>query len=101
MAQSTSTRIIHSVILKLKQGSNENAFFEAAKKLSSIPGVEKFECLKQTSKKNKFELGLSMEFENQKVYDLYNSHPDHVAFIQHVWLKEVEDFMEIDYNVIK
>lgn len=104
MAQSTDTRIRHTVVFKLKHANGskeEQNFLNAAKKLVAIPGVEKFECLRQISKKNKFEYGLSMEFANQQVYDQYNNHPDHVRFVQEIWLKEVEDFMEIDYQVIK
>lgn len=100
MAQSNDSGIRHSVIFKLKHpnGSQaEKAFLAAAKQLSSIPGVEKFECLKQVSKKNKFDFGLSMEFANHKVYDAYNNHPDHIAFVQQRWMKEVDDFLEIDY----
>ena len=104
MTQLTPTRIHHSVFFKLKhpKGSQlEQEFLGAAKKLAAIPGVEKFECLKQISKKTKFELGLSMEFANQQLYHTYNNHPDHVAFIQNHWLKEVEGFLEIDYEVLK
>jgi hypothetical protein len=104
MAQSNPPRIHHSVFFKLKhpKGSQlEQSFFAAAKKLAAIPGVEEFERLKQISKKNKFEFGLSMEFANQQLYDTYNNHPDHVAFIQNHWLKEVEDFLEIDYELLK
>jgi len=102
MAQE-STRIRHTVVFKLKHppGSQEQKdFLVAAKKLSGIPGVEKFECLKQVSMKNKFEYGLSMEFANQHDYDQYSHHPDHVYFVQNIWTKEVEDFLEIDYKVI-
>ena len=67
----------------------------------SIPGVQNFESLKQTSKKNKFEYGLSMEFATQQLYDAYSSHPDHVQFIQQYWLNYVEDFLEIDYELLK
>jgi len=104
MAESNPPRIHHSVFFKLKhsKGSQlEQEFLEAAKRLAAIPGVEKFECLKQISKKNKFEFGLSMEFANQQLYDTYNNNPDHVAFIQNRWLKEVEDYLEIDYEVLK
>ena len=104
MTQSNLARTYHSVFFKLKhpKGSQlAQAFLAAAKKLAAIPGVEKFECLKQISKKNKFEFGLSMEFANQQLYDSYNNHPDHVAFIQNHWLKEVEDFLEIDYEILK
>lgn len=101
MARSDTTGIQHSVIFKLKcakDSAEEQDFFKAAKKLANIPGVEKFECLKQISRKNKFEYGLSMEFANQELYDQYNNHPDHVAFIQQNWLPSVTDFMEIDYE---
>lgn len=95
--------IIHSVIFKLKhpKGSKEESqFLENAKKLVSIPGVQNFQCLKQVSTKNKFEFGLSMQFENEELYQQYNNHPDHVYFVQQYWLNEVEDFMEIDYTPI-
>jgi hypothetical protein len=103
MPQSNATSIRHTVVFKLKHrqdGAKEQDFLEAARKLAAIPGVENFECLKQISRKNNFEFGLSMEFANQQLYDQYNNHPDHVAFIQQRWLKEVEDFLEIDYQVI-
>ena len=72
MKQSNLTRTYHSVFFKLKhpKGSQlEQAFLAAANKLAAIPGVEKFKCLKQISKKNKFEFGLSMEFANRQLYD--------------------------------
>lgn len=96
--------IRHSVIFKLKYPENSpeaKEFFIAAKKLANIPGVQNFECLKQTSKKNKFDYGLSMEFANQQLYDAYSNHVDHVQFIQQYWLKYVEDFLEIDYEPLK
>src|SRR5687767_2268245 len=102
MAQN-STIIRHTVVFKLKlpkDSQGEKNFFSAAKKLASIPGVEHFECLKQVSKKNKFDFGLSMEFANQQLYDKYNNHPSHVAFIQEHWLTGVEDFLEIDYKLL-
>jgi len=104
MAQTSSTRIRHTVAFKLthpKGSAGEKDFLIAIRKLADIPGVEKFECMKQVSKKNKYEFGVSMEFANQKAYDEYNTHPDHVAFVQNRWLKEVEDFLEIDYEVVK
>lgn len=103
MTLSNSTRIRHTVVFKLNHANGspeERAFLIAAKGLSSIAGVEKFECLKQVSKKNKFEFGLSMEFANQDSYDHYNNHPEHLDFVQRIWLNEVEDFIEIDYIVI-
>lgn len=93
--------IQHSVIFKLKhpKGSpEEKTFLEAALKLSAIRGVLKFECRRQTSKKNNFDYGISMEFDTQKAYDEYSNHPDHVAFVQLFWMKYVADFLEIDYE---
>lgn len=95
--------IRHSVILKLKADINpadKQAFFTAVDKLAVIPDVQKFEFLKQISPKNKFEYSISMEFDNQEKYDSYSNHPEHVAFIQNFWMKNVEDFLEIDYTQI-
>lgn len=90
----------HSVILKLKSSLTEDekqAFFEAVDDLANIPHVQKFEVLKQISPKNKFEYGISMEFETQDQYDTYSNHPQHVAFVENFWMQNVEDFLEIDY----
>lgn len=95
--------IRHSVILKLKSdisSEDKQAFFDAVDRLAIIPDIEKFEVLKQVSSKNKFEYGISMEFENQEQYDIYSNHAEHVAFIQNFWMKSVEDFLEIDYTLI-
>ena len=93
--------IRHSVILKLKSDINsadKQAFFDAVDKLAVIQDVQKFEVLRQISPKNKFEYGISMEFDNQEQYDSYSNHPERVAFIQDFWMKNVEDFLEIDYT---
>ena len=95
--------IRHSVILKLKADLNsadKQAFFDAVDKLAAIPDVQKFEVLKQISPKNKFEYGISMEFDNQEQYDIYSNHADHHTFIQNFWIKSVEDFLEIDYVLL-
>jgi hypothetical protein len=100
MPQTSSKRIRHTVVFKLKHpagSAEEKAFLDAIKKLDNIPGVENLELLKQISKKNTYDFGLSMEFANQEAYDGYNNHPDHVAFVQNIWMKEVEDFLEIDF----
>ena len=90
--------IRHSVIFKFKDSAEKKAFFIAANKLADIPGVQQLEVLKQTSKKNKFEYGISMLFANNELYEKYNNHPEHLKFVQEYWLKEVEDFLEIDYE---
>lgn len=91
----------HSVILKLKSDistEEKQAFFEAVDALATLPNVQKFEVLKQISPKNKFEYGISMEFDSQEEYDTYSNHPQHVAFIENWWIPNVEDFLEIDYQ---
>ena len=95
--------IRHTVIFRLKHGRNspeEKAFLEAAKGLTKIPGVEKFERLRQVSVKNGYNFGLSMEFRDQAAYDVYNDHPLHVAFVRDRWMKEVAEFLEIDYEAL-
>jgi len=92
--------IRHTVIFVLKHAHGslqEKAFLRDAKVLKEIPGVEKFEQLKQVSKKNDYQFGFSMEFKDQAAYEGYNVHPKHVAFVQDRWEREVERFLEIDY----
>ena len=91
--------IRHIVPFRLKhaKGSTEEAAFLAANRtLSSIPGVEQFELLRQISPKNNFDFCVLMAFADQAAYQAYNNHPDHIAFVQTRWLPEVADFMEID-----
>jgi quinol monooxygenase YgiN len=95
--------IRHTVVFRLKHApgsAEERDFLEAAQKLVAIAGVEKFEALRQTSVKNPYNFGLSMEFASQEVYDFYNQHPDHVSFVQGRWIPEVAEFMEIDYVAV-
>ena len=92
--------IRHTVVFRLKHAAGsaaEKRFLEAALVLVGIPGVERFEQLKQVSKKNDYHFGFSMEFTDQAAYTRYDQHPDHVAFVQEKWVPEVAAFMEIDY----
>ena len=92
--------ITHSVFFKLnhEKGSDaETAFLDKARELACIPGVVNFQVLEETSPKNSFDFGLSMEFADQAAYEAYNHHPDHIAFVQNSWLKEVAEFQEIDH----
>ena len=95
--------IRHTVAFTLKhpKGSpEEKSFLDAGKALADIPGVEKFEQLRQVSPKNDFHFGYSMEFADQAAYGVYNEHPDHVAFVRDRWVPEVESFQEIDYTAV-
>ena len=92
--------IRHTVVFRLKHppGSpEEKAFLVAAKGLAAIPGVEKFEQLREVSPKNGYAFGFSMEFADQAAYDLYSEHPEHIAFVEGRWMPEVAEFLEIDY----
>ena len=93
--------IRHTVVFKFKPSVDSIAaqnFFVAAKRLATIHGVQNFESLRQTSKKNDYEFGLSMEFANETIYEQYNKDPLHEQFIQQYWLPSVAEFMEIDYE---
>ena len=93
--------IRHTVVFRLKHVAGspaEAAFLKDALLLESIPGVEKFERLRQVSPKNDYRFGFSMEFADQAAYSGYNDHPDHVAFVRDRWIPEVEAFLEIDYT---
>ncbi|WP_395749339.1 Dabb family protein [Prosthecobacter sp.] len=92
--------IRHTVAFRLKHPSGsaaEQDFLRAACALAKIEGVQKFECLRQTSLKNSFTFGLSMEFANEAAYAFYSEHPEHSRFVQERWIPEVAEFMELDY----
>jgi hypothetical protein len=93
--------IRHNVVFKLKHApDSEEAerFLDATLELQKIPGVTCFERLRQTSGKNPFAFGLSMEFADQDAYQLYCDHPIHSKFVGEWWIPHVADFMEIDYH---
>jgi hypothetical protein len=93
--------IRHTVAFRLKHppgSAEEKKFLADARELAKIPGVEKFEQLRQVSRKNDYRFGFSMEFADEAAYQGYNEHPAHVAFVRDRWMKEVEAFLEIDYE---
>ncbi len=92
--------IRHTVAFRLihPEGSAEEAsFLDAAGLLCRIPGVEHWETLRQVGAKNDYRFGLSMEFADQRAYDCYTEHPEHVDFVANRWMPEVAAFVEIDY----
>ena len=101
MASLAPGRIRHTVVFVLShpEGSPEEAdFLATAARLAAIPGVDAFEILRETSPKNDYRFGISMEFADRAAYEAYNGHPDHVAFVQGRWIPEVADFLEVDYE---
>lgn len=92
--------IRHTVAFRLKHPTGspeETSFLEAGTALAGIPGVEKFEQLRQVSPKNDFHFGYSMEFADAAAFQVYNDHPVHVAYVRDRWVPEVEAFAETDY----
>jgi hypothetical protein len=91
--------IRHTVAFRLRHsaGSPEEAALPAeARGLANIPGVENSsssaaEC------QELLPLRLLDGVRRPAVYDGYNIHPFHVAFVRDRWVPEVEEFLEIDY----
>jgi heme-degrading monooxygenase HmoA len=95
--------IKHTVTFKLKysKGSEEEGvFLKAATQLKTIPGIKNFECLRQISAKSHFEYALSMNFDSIETYNTYSEHPEHTAFVRKYWAAYVEDFLELDYELM-
>jgi hypothetical protein len=98
----TSGTIQHMVIFDLKHEKGsvaEGKFLADAKSiLTRIPVVGDFRVLDQVSPKNDYDFGFSMVFTNRSDFETYNNHPDHVAFVENRWKKEVARFLEIDFQ---
>jgi heme-degrading monooxygenase HmoA len=93
--------IRHTVSFTLRHGRGsalEKAFLDDAKALADIPGVTKFEQLRQVSMKNGYRFGFSMEFADRAAFAAYDAHPVHAAFVRDRWIPEVADFLETDYE---
>ena len=54
-----------------------------------------FEVLRQVGHKSEFSHGLSMYFDDDADNDTYLDHPDHLAFVNDVWLPNVADFLDL------
>lgn len=77
---------------------SETEFLQAAQKLADIPVVNNFKCLRQISKKNIYDFGLSMEFASIDDYQTYNDQPDHVQFVENRWIPEVTDTISMEFG---
>ena len=96
-------RIRHTVAFALihPEGSTrERDFLDAAEGLATVPGVESFQLLSEVSPKNRYTIGISMQFDEQASYSRYNEHPDHVRFVEERWMSEVSEFLELDYAAL-
>jgi hypothetical protein len=94
--------IRHTVVFRLRhpEGSPGEADFlaTAREQLAVIPGVERFEVLRETGSQGSYRHSLSMEFADRHAYAAYNAHPRHTAFVQGRWIPEVEEFLELDFE---
>lgn len=94
--------IQHMVIFNLPypEGSEKAKKFlqDGTTILTGIPVVQNFQAFNQVSQKNDYQYGFSMVFANREDYSTYNNHPSHVAFVQDRWVKEVTEFLEIDFE---
>ncbi|WP_108822271.1 Dabb family protein [Dysgonomonas sp. Marseille-P4361] len=93
--------IQHTVMFNLKHEANsaeEKLFLEDGQRiLSTLPTVKNFEVKRQISSKNEYKFYFTMLFEDEKAYEAYNSHPEHVKFVKERWETEVIDFLEADF----
>jgi Stress responsive A/B Barrel Domain len=94
--------IRHTVVFRLRHepGSEAESGFlwSASEQLEPIPGVERFEVLRQVGGQSEFRFSLSMEFADAAAYAAYNQHPSHTAFVRDRWIPEVEQFLELDFE---
>ena len=94
--------IQHMVIFDLKHEKGSamaEQFLKDGKQiLSRLSVVQHFQVFNQVSLKNDYTYGFSMVFAGQMAYDTYNNHPDHIAFVEDRWKKEVSRFLEIDFK---
>jgi hypothetical protein len=95
--------IEHTVTFRLRHAPGspaESAFLAAAHELAAIPGVRDFAIRRQVSPKYDHSFGITMRFADQAAYDLYNSHPLHMAFVRDRWASEVAVFQEADFVLL-
>jgi hypothetical protein len=48
---------------------------------------------------NNFYFGIFMKFKHKKLQEQYTNYWEYFQFVQHNWLKEVEDFLKLDYEL--
>jgi hypothetical protein len=94
----------HMVIFDLKheKGSAmaEKFLKDGQQILSQLPVVQNFQVFNQVSLKNDYSYGFSMVFADKTADETYKNHPNHVAFVENRWKKEVTRFLEIDFKSI-
>lgn len=93
--------IQHTVVFRLTHAPGsvaEQEFLDTGRTtLTAIPGVADFVVNEQVSPKSDLRWQFSMTFADQSLYDAYNTHPAHVAFVEQRWQTEVAAFQEYDF----
>jgi hypothetical protein len=80
-------------------GAGADAFFAKAEALLwPIPHASGVARYSQTNAMCPYEYGFSFDFATQGDYDAYNTHPDHIRFVEEWWKTQVSGFMEIDFS---
>jgi len=99
--------ITHVVVFWTNQPYEDSAaaLYERAKKLQSIPGVENFRCgcpvpSPRGSVDDSFQVALSMDFKDQATADAYQSHPDHVDFVENGFKKFASRVVIYDFETV-
>ena len=75
--------IRHNVVFGLvhAEGSpEEEAFFEAARRLAEIPVVRNFQLFREVNPRNDQRFAASMDFADLDAFRAYSAHPIHDAF---------------------
>ncbi len=90
----------HMVVFNLKYPKDDprtSDFFQTVERIfPHLPVVKNFMICREISPKNGFDYGLSFDFLTQSDYDAYNRIPEHLAFIEECWNRDVANFLEID-----
>ena len=101
-AAMTDERIRHIVLFSLRPeiGETEAGTFLAYTRqvLASIPGVEKVNVFCQINPQNDYPFGVSMEFADPAVYEVFKIHPTHMQFLEEQWNNKVERYFITDFK---
>ena len=105
IANETATRIVHVVLVWLKEPGNEDhisRIIDATRTFSNIPGVEEVSVGKPVPSERRgvddsFDVGLYMIFSSQAAMEEYLVHPDHVAAQQTILRPLVRKVIVYDF----
>ncbi|WP_309398075.1 Dabb family protein [Cerasicoccus maritimus] len=98
--------ITHVVVFWLDKpyGENRDQLLAAAKELGDIPGCENFRTGAPVPSTrgvvdDSFAVAISMDFADQATADAYQSHPDHLKFVNESVKPFVKRFVVYDFGI--